>query len=108
MANKRQFKDAIRRACGDIATVCFCEMDAQGGKNEDKWVEVVIDAALLQDSAVRMVNPSFGKKVKEFESPAAYRKAKRAFFKANQVAVAEYIKNHVEEFTKRINELRKD
>lgn len=94
--------------CGEIASVCLTRQADVNEENLEKWDEVVIDAALLQVSAVRQVNVRFGKKVKDYPTPQNYRKARREFFKQHVNELSEFLKTHASELTGRINELGKE
>ena len=105
MANKRDIKKAIQRACGDIAGECIFAEPAFGEGKIEQWDSVIIDTALLQQEAVNRVNNRFGKKVKEFANRKEYNKARRAFFKQCEKELSEYFRAEVENIAKRMNEL---
>ncbi len=105
MANKRDIKKAIQRACGDIAGECIFAESAFGEGKIEQWDSVIIDTALLQQEAVNRVNNRFGKKVKEFANRKEYNKARRAFFKQCEKELSEYFRAEVENIAKRMNEL---
>ena len=105
MANKRDIKKAIQRACGDIAGECIFAESAFGEGKIEQWDSVIIDTALLQQEAVNRVNNRFGKKVKEFANRKEYNKARRAFFKRCEKELSEYFRAEVENIAKRMNEL---
>ena len=105
MANKRDIKKAIQRACGDIASECIFAESAFGEDKIEEWDSVIIDTALLQQEAVNRVNNRFGKKVKEFANRKEYNKARRAFFKQCEKELSEYFRGEVENIAKRMNDL---
>ena len=62
MANKRQLKKAIQRACGEMAGQCIMAQDLlSNGENYEKWNEIIIDIAMLQAQGVKRVGNKFGK-----------------------------------------------
>lgn len=104
MANKRNFKKAIKAACSIIAGECFM---AQEANQNEEWDSLVIDAALVQQEAVNRTSARFDKKRKDFANNKEYRKARRAFFKNVEKEVVEYMRQEVGDIAKRMNELRK-
>ncbi len=105
MANKREIKKAIQRACGDIASECIFAESAFGEDKIEQWDSIIIDTALLQQEAVNRVNNHFGKAVKEFPNHKEYNKARRVFFKQCEKELSEYFRAQVENIAKRMNEL---
>lgn len=62
MANKRQLKKAIQRACGEMAGECIMAQDLLStDENHDKWNEIIIDIAMLQSQGVKRVGNKFTK-----------------------------------------------
>ncbi len=62
MANKRQLKKAIQRACGEMAGECIMAQDLLStDENHDKWNEIIIDIAMLQAQGVKRVGNKFTK-----------------------------------------------
>jgi hypothetical protein len=62
MANKRQLKKAIQRACGEMAGECIMAQDLLGNEeNYAQWDEIVIDIAMLQAQGVKRVGNKFTK-----------------------------------------------
>lgn len=62
MANKRQLKKAIQRACGEMAGECIMAQDLLSDEaNYAQWDEIVIDIAMLQAQAVKRVGNKFNK-----------------------------------------------
>ncbi len=106
MANKRQLKKAICRSCGQIAGVCLTSQ-VNNPEDIEKWDELVIDTAMLQVNALKMVCPPFRKKVKEFGNGKAYRKARIDFYKNNVKQITEFFRGEAAKLAQRINELQK-
>ena len=62
MANKRQLKKAIQRACGEMAGQCIMAQDLLSTEeNYDKWNDIIIDIAMLQAHGVKRVGNKFSK-----------------------------------------------
>ncbi|MBR6282898.1 MAG: hypothetical protein IKR25_01220 [Muribaculaceae bacterium] len=105
MANKRQLKKAICRSCGEIAGVCLTSQAEHDEANYNEWDQLVIDTALLQVKTVKGVNARFKQKVKDYPTPQAYRKARKAFHKECVKQLADNMNKQVAEIAHRINEL---
>lgn len=62
MANKRQLKKAIQRACGDMAGQCLMAQELLSNEESyEKWNDVIIEIAMLQSAAVKRVGNKFNK-----------------------------------------------
>ena len=86
MANKRELKKAIRRACGEMAGECIMAQEMLStDENREKWDEIVIDIALLQGDMVRKVGNNFTK--------------------ANAKELKEHFRSEAEKVVKRMNAL---
>ena len=105
MASKRQTKKAIRNACGDIAGECIFVESAFGENNVEQWDSIIVDTAMLQQTAVKRVNMRFDKKVKDFANRKEYNKARRAFIKQREKELSDYFHAEVENIAKRMNDL---
>jgi len=105
MANKRQIKKAIQRACDDIAGECIFAESAFGENKLDEWDSIIVDVNLLQQEAINRVSNRFDKKVKDFANRKEYNKARRAFFKQCEKELGEYFRAEVNNIAKRMNEL---
>lgn len=94
MASKRDFKKAVHRACDSIIDECIFAQQMFGGDDE-KWDQIVVRTALMNQKAMQQVAAQFGKKAKEFASRRDYRKARRQFAR-NVIAAAEaYMRDEV-------------
>lgn len=105
MANKRQLRKAICRACGQIAGEALVAQAAMDFKDAEKWDEVVINAALLQVSALKKVAPKFDKKPKDFANGKEYKNARRVFYNAQEKELAAYMKDEVSKIVNQMNAL---
>ncbi len=103
MANRRNLKKSIRYACGDIAGECiFAETNAE---NVDKWDNIIINVALLQEEAIKRLSVPFDKTPKDFENKKEYRKARRAHFKQVEKALTEYMHTETKKVIEEMNAL---
>ena len=107
MANKRQFKKAIRYACGDMAGECFYAQNAFEGTNPEDWDKIVINIALLQAEAVNRVSVGFDKTPKDFANGKEYKKARRTYFKSVEKALKKYMQEESEKVVSEMNALIK-
>ncbi|MBO5779794.1 MAG: hypothetical protein J6R27_01640 [Muribaculaceae bacterium] len=80
MANKRILKKQIRYICGDVAAECIMSKIFIPGVNQEKFDDIVIKIAELQTTALARTNVAFDKAPRDFESGAAYRKARKQYF----------------------------
>ena len=105
MASKRDLKKAIKRACGSIAGECLmAEYNIENAETE-KWDNVIINIALLQEEAIKKMPAPFGKKTAEFENKKLYRKARRAHNKQAVKELTDYMHGQVENVVKEMNAL---
>ncbi len=105
MANKRQLKKAIRRACGKIAGECLTAQVALPETNPESWDELVVEAAMLQVAAIKRAHPVFGTKPKECANGKEYKKARRAFFKENEKELTAFMRDEVGKIADQMNKL---
>ena len=105
MANKRDLRKAICRACGQIAGECIIAEEALGYKDAEKWEEIIIDAAVLQVTALKKVAPAFDKRPKEFANGKEYKKARRAFYRDNEKQLAALMKDETQKIVVKMNAL---
>lgn len=105
MANNRQLRKAISRACGQIAGECLMAQAALNFENAEKWDEAVIDAALLQVAGLKRVNAKFDQRPKSFENGKEYKKARRAFYKNNERELAAFMKEEIGKIVGKMNAL---
>ena len=84
MANKRQLRKAICRACGQIAGEALVAQAAMDFKD---------------------VAPKFDKKPKDFANGKEYKNARRVFYKAQEKELAAYMKDEVSKIVNQMNAL---
>ncbi|MDD7065342.1 MAG: hypothetical protein SOU49_08320 [Sodaliphilus pleomorphus] len=105
MANKRQLKKAIKYACGEIAGQCIVAANTLENTDVDQWDNIVINVALLQQEAVNRVSVDYDKTPSDFENRKAYNKARRAYFKQVEKALADYMHTQTEKVVEAMNAL---
>ncbi len=105
MANKRQLKKAIQAACGQIAGQCIYAEDNFENADLQAWDNIIVNVALLQDDAVKRVSVSFDKTPRDFENRAEYNKARRAYFKEVEKALAKHMHTETEKVVEAMNAL---
>ncbi len=79
--NKRQIKSYIRHFCGSIAGECILAMSMIKDADKATLEKAIVEVADLQEASLRVVSVSFDKSERDFESAAAYRKARRTYYK---------------------------
>ncbi len=105
MANKRQLKKAIRYACGEMAGECIFASETIEGTEIEKWDNIILDIAMLQEEAVNSIAAKFDKKPKDFETAKAYKDARRAYFKKAEKELSEYMHKETEKIVEAMNAL---
>lgn len=105
MANKRQLKKAIRRACGAMAGECFFAQRFFGKDNETQWDQIVVNIALLQENAINRTSIDFDHVPGDFANGREYKKARRTYFKTAIKALKEYIHAETEKVVADMNAL---
>ncbi len=105
MANKRDLKKAIRFACGDMAGKCVVAESAIKDTDVEAWDKIILDIALLQEEAVNRVSVSYDKVQRDFDDKKAYNKARRAYFKAVEKALGDYMRGETEKIVEKMNAL---
>lgn len=103
--SKRKLKKMIQYACGDIAGECIRAQQTIDGTDVEKWDNIVLNVALLQQEAVNRVSVSFDKAVKEFASKRDYNKARRTYFKQVEKGINDYMQSQIEKIVKEMNSL---
>lgn len=96
--NKRQIKSYIRHFCGSIAGESILAMSMIKNADVAKLEQAIVEVADLQEASLRVVSVSFEKSKRDFDSAAAYRKARRAYYKTAY-------KHLLTDFDKKLNEI---
>lgn len=103
MANKRDLKKQVKYICGDLATECMLAAEYVKGVVPAEMHKIVAEIASLQTSALASATFGFDKTEVEFESKAAYNKARTAYNKKAFAALREKFNNKVQEIVKQMN-----
>lgn len=101
MANKRLLKKNIRYVCGDVAAECITSAYLIPNIDKNILNDAVVKTAELQTGALSGVNVSFDKTPAAFENKAAYRAARRKYYRAAY-------KNLIDNFNKQLVEIVKE
>lgn len=104
MANKRQLKKYIRYVSGDIASEILVASAFDSRIDRAKVEEIIRAIAKAQTQALDHCSFSFDRAVKDFETPAAYRKARHAYNKMAFDKVGTEFRQAVEAIVKEMNE----
>ncbi len=105
MANKRQLKKAIKYACGEMAGQCIYAENTFENADIDKWDNIIINIALLQEEGVNRVSVDFDKTPSDFANKKEYNKARRIYFKQVEKALSEYMHTQAEKVVEAMNAL---
>ena len=92
MANKRVLKKAIKRACGIAAGACI-ESCGMSEDQTSQWGELVVNIALIQQSALRKVGAKFDREPSSFSDRRAYRRARLAFARSVAKEIDDYMRS---------------
>ncbi len=80
MANKRELKKFIRNTCGALALDMVLARESFPVIDRKAVHDVVLDVARLQTRSLARVSVEFDRTPAQFESKAAYNKARHAFY----------------------------
>lgn len=78
--NKRQLKKQVRGLSAGLACDIAIASEYITDMNPDKIVEMIRNTARAQQKAIKCASAVFDKTPRDFESRAAYNKARRAYF----------------------------
>jgi len=103
MANKRNLKKQVRYICGDLAAECL--LAAEYIKDVDcvAMHNVVTEIAQLQTVTLANVSFSFDKVLSDFETGAAYRKARRDYNRKAYAVLRTKFNDKMQEIVKAMN-----
>ena len=105
MANKRNLKKAIRYACGDMVGQCIIAESVLQGADIEKWDNVILNIAMLQEEAINRVTVSYDRTRKDFANGREYKKARRNYFKQVEKAINDYMKTEAGKVAAEMNAL---
>lgn len=101
--NRRNLKKLIRCTCGDIAGECLFASNLIPQTDKATLDQAIIDAAMLQTSALKRVGIDFDKTPGDFGSRADYAKARRKYFAKAYTALKDDFNKQVMAIVKEMN-----
>lgn len=101
--NRRNLKKIIRYTCGDIAGECLFASNLIPQADAAKLDQAIIDAAMLQTATLKRVGIDFDKTPGDFDTPAAYAKARRTYFAKAYAALKADFNKQVAAIVKEMN-----
>lgn len=101
MANKRELKKFIRNSCGAAADEMLLARSAFPSISRKAVYDVIQKLAALQGASLRLVSIAYDKTPRSFDSVAAYRADRAAYYRAAYNKL-------LEEFDAKMSEIVKD
>lgn len=80
MQSKRDFKKQVRYICGDLVGECLLIGEICPDDKVAEVEQLIVDLAVLQESTIAKADFSFDKARRDFDSTAAYNKARHAYY----------------------------
>lgn len=105
MKSKRDLKKQIKCICGDLVGECMLIGEIVPEDKQDEVAQLVIDIAVLQESALEKVSFSFDKCERDFASRHEYAKARSKYYHAAYSKLHEEFNASLRELVHRMNEL---
>lgn len=102
MASKRDLKKTITNICGDLAGACIIS-ETYMGADSDKMLQLVVAFAELQEKCVKNVTTAFDHTPADFDNNKAYRKARKAYYRAAYGKLLTDFNARVDELLKQLN-----
>lgn len=81
MQSKRDFKKQVRYICGDIVGELMIVSEICPEEKLDEVSQLIVDVAVIQEDTLANTNFSYDKRQADFDSKAAYRKARSVYFR---------------------------
>ncbi len=103
MSSKRNLKKLVRCMCGDMAAECIIAKTVVPGIDPDVMSALVIKIACLQDQTLRKFTFCYDKVSADFESPAAYRKARHEYMVRAYRSIKTEFNKQVDDIVKEMN-----
>lgn len=103
MPNRRVLKKEIKRICGDLAKACLTAELQFPETDEEKWKNIVMEIAMLQDNALKRANVDYDRSKLTFDSGREYRNARGAFYKKAFAEIQKEFDEHVAQILKQMN-----
>lgn len=103
MKSKRNLKKQIRYICGDLVGECLLIGEICPEEKQDEVAQLIVDLAVLQENTLSHCNFSFDKTRRDFDSDAAYKKAKSAYYRSAYAALHEKFNARLSELVHTMN-----
>lgn len=103
MANKRQLKKNIHRACNDVAFACFITECSVMDINEEALGNLLCQVDQLESKSVKNITFSFDKTPCDFENKKEYHKARRAYYAAAYKKLCAEFTQHLQKIVDELN-----
>lgn len=103
MSSKRSLKKLVRYMCGDMAAECIIAKNVVPGVDAGVMSSIVVKIARLQDATLRKMSFSFDKVAADYESPAAYNKARSEYMAKAYRSLKGDFNKQVAEIVKEMN-----
>ena len=105
MANKRNLKKSVYTVCGDLASDALLASILFEDKVDGNKINTIInEIAALQEDTLALVSFSYDKTPRDFESNAAYRKARHKYFSTAYKKLNKDFLDRAIEIVKQLNE----
>ncbi len=83
MANKRNLKKMVHAVCNDAITELIIASRVFDDMDRNKVYSILRRLALLKLDSLKLINVSYDKTPKAFDTPAGYRRARRAYYRGS-------------------------
>lgn len=104
MANKRDLKKFVCHNCGMVAGECVLAMEYIDGVDLEKMGEALLGVADLQLASLRLISFSYDKAPRDFDTPHAYHKARRVYYRKAYATFVKDFMGHLQEIVTKMNE----
>lgn len=104
MANKRRLKKEIAYICGDAASQCILAGELFEKADRDALSQSIIKLAMLQGKTMRLVNISFDKAPRDFETIADYHRGRHEYFRTAYTKLREKFNTELRGILHEMNE----
>lgn len=104
MANKRDLKKFVSHNCGMVAGECVLAMEYIDGVDLEKMGQALLGVADLQLASLKLISFSYDKSPRDFDTPHAYHKARRDYYKKAYSTFVHDFMTHLQEIVAKMNE----
>lgn len=103
MSSIRKFKKQVRYACGDLAGETLVASYYINGFAREDADRIICEAAALQSDTLAKCKFYFDKVCRDYADKAAYRRARRAYFKAAFATLHKNFRERMEQIVSDMN-----